>query len=460
MDQYCVVLCGLRAGTLDEAAAWQPVAAALKLDHAEFERRVVAALPRIVRQDLDQATAERIAQVLHALQVDARVLPDDPQLVYIERSGASCGPLPQSSLADFIQPGESFRLRGDTTWQAWPTPVDQDLAETGTTTVERDDIDDPPSSPVRGDEPIDVMSTAGTSNNVGDAAPDEPSTGADHESPDVTSNPPSFDTSADVSGVTRDALPTGADDETPDAMSPSLSVPSTAQPEPSPAPPEKLAATEPAPDVTESARGDDPINASGETTTSDSFGAFPAATPQAAETGTPTRLRIGRLVVLLILVALAVWAYRHWRADTRMEGSPAAPAVIPQSSPVAGEPATPAQAASTHNSASATPALVTTATSVPAPATTAASPATTTSAPAPAATAAAPANETSAATPAGTATSPATAAGIAPATVTKAAATVPAESSGTLPASVGTVALAEPVRTGPVAAAHPAPSAH
>ena len=143
MDQYCVVLCGLRAGAPDETSAWQPVAAALKLDHAEFERRIVAALPRIVRRELDLATAQRIAQVLQALQVDARVLPDDPQLVYVERAGASRGPLPQSSLEEFIQPGESFRRRGSATWQPWPEPRD----EVSPTTAEADAIDESSSSP-------------------------------------------------------------------------------------------------------------------------------------------------------------------------------------------------------------------------------------------------------------------------------------------------------------------------
>lgn len=102
------------------------MATALRMEHDEFFRRVVAALPRIVRQQLDRSSAERIAQLLQGLHVDARALPSDEQLVYIERDGSSRGPLPRSALDAFIAPGESYRLHGSLAWQIWPEPLEHE----------------------------------------------------------------------------------------------------------------------------------------------------------------------------------------------------------------------------------------------------------------------------------------------------------------------------------------------
>lgn len=433
MDQYCVVLCGLQAGASDETSAWQPVATALKLDHAEFERRVVAALPRIVRRELDQATAERIARVLQAMHVDARVLPDDPQLVYIERAGASCGPLPQSSLDDFIQPGESFRLRGSTTWQPWPEAVDQEPAAS----ADADAIDDPSSSPAFSAEPIDAMATPDTSHDAGDAALDEPSIDAD-EPPEPAQNPPTSAASDDVSDATWDAVPSATDDEPRGAMPPPLGAAPATQGEPTPAPPEDVEVTEattntpedveviePATDTAASAHDEDLVNPAEETTAATSPDAASAATPAVVETRPPARSGRGRLVVLLVLVALAIWAYRHWMADTRTDGSPAVPAVVQPANTAAGESATPARVVPADNATSATAAAVTPATSSAAPAGTAAVPAAATSTPAPAASAPAAATASSTPAPAGTTAAPPVPAAIpAPATSTETPATI------------------------------------
>jgi hypothetical protein len=94
------------------------------MEHDEFSRRVVAALPRIVRQQLDRSSAERIAQLLQGLHVDARALPGDEELAYIDRDGSSRGPLPRSALDAFIAPGESYRLHGSMAWQIWPEPLE------------------------------------------------------------------------------------------------------------------------------------------------------------------------------------------------------------------------------------------------------------------------------------------------------------------------------------------------
>jgi S-DNA-T family DNA segregation ATPase FtsK/SpoIIIE len=434
VDQYCVVLCGLQAGAPDETSAWQPVATALKLDHAEFERRVVAALPRIVRRELDQATAERIARVLQAMHVDARVLPDDPQLAYIERAGASCGPLPQSSLDDFIQPGESFRLRGSTTWQPWPGPVDHEPVMT----ADADDIDDPSSSPAFRDEPVDAVATPDTSHDAGDAAPDEPSIDAD-EPPEPAQNPPPSAASDEVSDATWDAAPLDTDARPHGAMPPPLD---TAQAESAPAPredgevteattntPEDAEVIEPATDTPESAHDDDLVNPAEETTAATSPDAAAAPTPEVVETRPPARSGRGRLVVLLVLIALAIWAYRHWTADTRTDGSPAAPAVIQPANTAAGEPATPAPVMPADNATSATApaAAVTPATSSAAPAGTDAVPAAATSTPAPAASAPGAATATSTPAAAETTTIPSVPASTpAPATSANTPAAIPA----------------------------------
>jgi len=96
------------------------------MEQDEFARRVLAALPRVVRRQLDQAAAGRIAQLLQGMHVDARALPDDTQLAYIERAGRSRGPLPQSALEMFIEPGESYRLQGSQAWEIWLQPPEHE----------------------------------------------------------------------------------------------------------------------------------------------------------------------------------------------------------------------------------------------------------------------------------------------------------------------------------------------
>jgi hypothetical protein len=390
---------------------------------------VVAALPRIVRRELDQATAERIARVLQALQVDARVLPDDPQWVYIERAGASCGPLPQASLGDFIRPGESFRLRGSTTWQPWPEPLDHESVTTA-------EVDDPSSSPASGDESIDVMATPATSHHAGDATPDVSSIDAD-ESPEPVQDPPPSAASDDLNDATYDAMPLATDDELHGAMPPPLD---TAQEEPTPAPPgdgeavevavnppEDAEAIESATDTAEAAHHEDLVDPAEETTAATGPEAASVATPAVVDTRPPARSGRGRLVVLLLLIALAIWAYRHWMADTGTNGPAAAPAVTQPTDTSDGKPATPAQVvpAAIATSATAPAAAIVPATSSAAPTGTAAAPAVATSTPAPAASAPGAAPATSTPAPAATAAiPPAPAATPASATSTETAAAI------------------------------------
>ena len=378
MDQHCVVLCGLQAEASGDAAAWQPVAAALKLDPAEFARRVVDALPRIVRQDLDRGTADRIAQLLHAMQVDARVLPDDPQLVYIERAGASRGPLPLSSLGEFVQPGESYRLHGSTEWQPWPAPgdgqpADPDIGfgnidEAGLSlSMDHDPADElPASSPAEVFDDADAAATVEPLIDTGDEP--EPVETASFDAVDQPGDAAPEDTT-DTGAEPGHAVP-------PPLPGPRLSASSSTEPsgDPDPIAPRMEAAAQ--------AGDDELINPSQEPLSPETSD---MATAEGADETAPRRLPTGRLVLLVVLAALAVWAYRHWMADTRTKLPPpsattAQPSDIQRPGPARDASITPASVAPADS-----------ATTPPTAATVAASPAVASSTPAPAATASAPA---------------------------------------------------------------------
>src|SRR5690348_319945 len=314
------------------------------MEHDEFSRRVVAALPRIVRQQLDRSSAERIAQLLQGLHVDARALPGDEELAYIDRDGSSRGPLPRLALDAFIAPGESYRLHGSLAWQIWPEPLEYE------------------SSPPPAQAFDEVM--AAPVDEAFAAAPAEP----------LDDEPPA---PAAVS-----ASP-GLPPPLPTASSPAAGEP--------PVPDDELATD----DALINPSSDEPV------------GEVDVAAPPAETTShPPRRSRLGRMLLLLALVGLAAWAYLNWGADTHVDDSPPAAAVghaQPANSTTAAAAAAaatsaaaaPAMAASTPTaSASSTPAA---ATSVPASGGTAALPAAvaTTAAPA-AASSAAPAASASA----------------------------------------------------------------
>lgn len=406
MDEYCVVVCGLQAGALDDASTWHPVAAALKLDHAEFERRVVAALPRIVRNHLDQATAERIAQVLQAMHVDASTRPDDPQLAYIDRAGTIHGPLPHSSLGDFIQPGESYRLHGDTAWQTWDeAPADL--------TFDFDDFDDDMLPPGSVDEPFDAIPAGDSTGVLSDMTPDALMADTNAEPSPAISTPPDSHDANDIGASVPAALPTSADDEPHDAVPPALPVSSSVQYERAPEPAGDPEAIAPTMDAAPAAHDDALIDPPEEASTPSEQDIF---APLATEFVAPKRSPVGRIVILLVLVVLAIWAYRHWTADTRTDGSPPTRAVIQPSVPADGHPAATGRVIRGND-------VVPT----PAPASTAA------------------ARGKPAALPAGaTNTPPTPASAPAPATT---GATAPAESPGTLPVIAGKI-MPAPAVTG------------
>ena len=267
-----------------------PVAAALRMEQEAFARRVVAALPRIVRQQLDWATAERIVQLLQGMHVDARARPDEAQLVYIERDGSSRGPLPQSMLATFIAPGDAYRLHGSQEWKAWPGLPEQEQPAAPENAVE-----EPEAAPV--DEPFAD-------------APVAPVDG-EAEAPSV------------------------------DAPSPELPQPlpetAVADPASAPMPEDELAPDDALIDPQEDfapAATDDAVEP-----------------PAAADAKPARRSRFGRLLVLLLIIGAAAWAYQHWMVDTHVGDTPAPAPVGHVSYPAESTSAAPVPAASAESAA-------------------------------------------------------------------------------------------------------------
>lgn len=362
MNQYCVVLCGLRAGVSDVAATWSPVATALKLDPDEFAQRVIATLPMIVRRNLDQSAAERIAELLLAMHVDARALPDDEQLVYIRHAETTCGPLPHSALADFIRPGDAYRIRGNSTWLPWPTPTieaDDSMAD-GVPTVDADELTAAAAAPGFTDESTD------------DAAPWP--TASDHSERIDTPTEESLASSV----VTNDGEPHQV---LPPALPDMPASPQPSQPPISVAEPEPDAAVA---EVDAPIAGNALIDPTDEAPNEgDSEDAIEPPTNEAAETAPNPRSGATRLIVLLLVAGAAYWAYSHWYADTRAEKTPVATS---QSTKLGNnrQPTAPVPTASTsatHPVAAATTASTTSAATLPAAATSAPAPTSTSAAP-------------------------------------------------------------------------------
>ena len=119
VSKNCIVISGRLPGDKEDVAVWQPIAEAFKLDASTFAERVLPRMPLIVRQDLDQTSAETLAAQLRASSVDAVAVPQDAKLALIERDGHTKGPLPFGSLGDFIRDGERYRFRDSNEWITW-----------------------------------------------------------------------------------------------------------------------------------------------------------------------------------------------------------------------------------------------------------------------------------------------------------------------------------------------------
>jgi uncharacterized protein YecT (DUF1311 family) len=121
VTSFGVVLAGPKAGQAD--VDWTPVARAMGLDQAAFAAKVLSAMPVLVRRQLDEALAYQVAARLAAIGAIAEVVPDHDPFVYIEREGASLGPVPHAALERFIADGERYRLRNTREWQVWQPSV-------------------------------------------------------------------------------------------------------------------------------------------------------------------------------------------------------------------------------------------------------------------------------------------------------------------------------------------------
>jgi len=437
VDQYCVVVCGLQAGAPGDASAWLPVAAALKLDQGEFARRVLAALPRIVRRNLDRATAERIAQLLQGMHVDARALPDDGQLAYIDCPGTSCGPLPLASLGDFIQPGETYRLHGSMAWQAWPAALDQAPAESASLAFDFDDaapLPDGESFDATPDAPL-TAAVDGAPDDAIAATPDDLPGGSDEEVQDTLSTPSPAEAPNDFGAMSQDTPPPATDYPPPRAMPPPLPAPPSVETPPAAAPPDHADIGTPAVDVDDSARHDELINPpEDDLAPADPDAATPVA-PEGGDGAAPARSRGGRVFALLVILGLAGWAYSRWIGDAHTDAPPLATMATSQPGAANARSAALARAASVRNPVPAT-----------VPAASVAAPAST---PAPAAAASVPA-------PAATTTAlPAAASTPAPAAIS--AAPSPAASTGSPAIHAGAPA---PASTAPASTASPATPPH
>jgi len=404
------VLCGQQAGIAEGLVDWSPVAAALKLDQAEFARRVVAAMPLIVRRGLDHAAAERIAQRLQAMQMYARVVPDDSQLAYVRREQGTAGPVPYSALHDFIVAGDSWRLRGSNDWQPWPAVVDNEPAPAALPDLEQVEHREA-AQPV--DEPAEEFFNESIDDAVEPATEtlDEPAawSPAPADEPEFsTPVAPPADQFPPEHELANEFLSEEHDSSTP--LPPPLPEQSSADDLPTPAFAEADA-------VTLAANSDTPeledalINPSDEDAASIEAGADAIADPEATYETPPPRSRTGLLIGLLILAGLAYWAYSHWISDTS-GGVPPTPTTMVQPTKTAPTvlPAPPTSVAAdlaiTPASASSSPATTISAADAPVPVESV--PASATSAPAAASSATAPASSASAKAPA-TATSSAAA---------------------------------------------------
>ncbi|HEY4146519.1 lysozyme inhibitor LprI family protein [Pinirhizobacter sp.] len=121
VTSFGVVLAGPKAGQAD--VDWTPVAKAMGLDRAAFAAKVLSAMPVLVRRQLDEAVATDVAARLAAIGAIAEVVPDRDPFVYIERQGASLGPVPHAALERYIADGERYRLRNTREWQVWQAPT-------------------------------------------------------------------------------------------------------------------------------------------------------------------------------------------------------------------------------------------------------------------------------------------------------------------------------------------------
>lgn len=123
MDQYCLVLTGrLLQGQAPEAAHAR-MAEAFGMEGADFRKRVFERAPLLIRRGLDLDAAQAQTAQLEAMGVEAHAVPDDAPLVWLLRGGQIRGPLPESALGRYAQPGDQWCHDGGQQWFPWSPPT-------------------------------------------------------------------------------------------------------------------------------------------------------------------------------------------------------------------------------------------------------------------------------------------------------------------------------------------------
>ena len=126
MDQYCLVLTGRFLQGQDPEGAHARMAEAFGMEGTDFRKRVFERAPLLIRRSLDHDAAQAQAAQLEAMGVEAHAVPDDAPLVWLLREGQVRGPLPESSLPAYAQPGDQWCHDGGQQWFPWSAPDPRD----------------------------------------------------------------------------------------------------------------------------------------------------------------------------------------------------------------------------------------------------------------------------------------------------------------------------------------------
>lgn len=125
MDLYCLVLTGRLLPGHDPDGAHARMAEAFGMEGTDFRKRVFERAPLLIRRGLELAAAQAQAVQLEGMGVEARPEPDDAPLVWLLRAGQVRGPLPETALARYAEPGDQWCHDGGQQWFAWSPAGDE-----------------------------------------------------------------------------------------------------------------------------------------------------------------------------------------------------------------------------------------------------------------------------------------------------------------------------------------------
>lgn len=124
MDLYCLVLTGRLLPGHDPDSAHARMAEAFGMEGTDFRKRVFERAPLLIRRGLELAAAQAQAAQLDGMGVEARPEPDDAPLIWLLRGGQVRGPLPESALARYAEPGDQWCHDGGQQWFPWSPASD------------------------------------------------------------------------------------------------------------------------------------------------------------------------------------------------------------------------------------------------------------------------------------------------------------------------------------------------